>query len=75
MLDGLLGRRFRVTTSIRLLTLRPQLFTYALGRGPEYHDTRDLRTLYADWRDAGLTLRELVSLIVLSRPFLLRRAE
>ncbi len=52
-----------------------QLFTYALGRGPEFHDSRTLRALYADWRAAGLSLRELIVLIATSRPFTMRRGE
>jgi hypothetical protein len=52
-----------------------QLFTYALGRGPEAYDQPVIDTLTTEWSRAGMRLRDLVMRIVLSDSFRQRRGE
>jgi hypothetical protein len=50
-----------------------QLFTYALGRGPAFHDKDDLAMIEAGFRDDGLRLRALARHIIVSEAFRWRR--
>lgn len=52
-----------------------QLFTYALGRGPEDYDQATLDRIAAAWSADGMRLRDLVTRIVLSDSFRQRRGE
>ena len=52
-----------------------KLFTYALGRGIESHDTAHLSHVAQGFRDSELSLPELVALIATSDPFRMRRGE
>lgn len=52
-----------------------KVFTYALGRAPAATDRAYLETIDEDFRAEGLSLRQLMKLVVLSEPFLYRRGE
>lgn len=52
-----------------------QLFTYALGRGPERYDRDDLTAITQAFVSGGYHFRELAESIVLSDAFRMRRAE
>jgi hypothetical protein len=52
-----------------------QLFTYALGRGPEAYDKDDLEAITTGFVGAGQKFGELVAQVVLSDAFQRRRAE
>lgn len=52
-----------------------QMTTYALGRGVERWDAADLQSIEIQWRRAGLRLRDLIELVVLSDAFTQRRGE
>ncbi|MDP3277668.1 MAG: DUF1592 domain-containing protein [Deltaproteobacteria bacterium] len=52
-----------------------QMLTYALGRGLNENDDAQLAQLDGQWRSSGLRLRTLITQIVLSDAFRLRRAE
>jgi hypothetical protein len=52
-----------------------QLFTYALGRGPEAYDDADLASITDAFASGGYKLRGLIEQIVLSDAFRMRRGE
>ena len=49
------------------------MLTYALGRGLEYYDARAVRKIAGDLAQSGYRFSALVSAIVKSEPFRLRR--
>ena len=52
-----------------------QLFTYALGRGPERYDDPDLDDISRSFVDGGYHFRQLAELIATSEAFRYRRGE
>jgi hypothetical protein len=52
-----------------------KVFTYALGRAPGTPDAFYLTSIDTDFRGGGMTLRELIHLLVVSEPFRYRRGE
>ncbi|NUP08140.1 MAG: DUF1592 domain-containing protein [Polyangiaceae bacterium] len=52
-----------------------KVFTYALGRAPANTDRAYLETIVEDFQASGLSLRELLKLVVTSEPFMYRRGE
>ena len=51
-----------------------KLLTYALGRGVEYHDRPAIRRIVHDAAPGGYTWSSLVTGIIRSTPFQMRRA-
>jgi hypothetical protein len=54
--------------------LTEKLLTYALGRGVEYHDRPAVRRILRDAKAGGYTWSSLLTGIVRSTPFQMRRA-
>ena len=57
-----------------VLTLTQKLLTYALGRGLEYYDAPSLRQIMQESRRANYRFASLVTGIVKSTPFQMRKS-
>jgi hypothetical protein len=66
----LLGRREQFVS-----TVTEKLFTYALGRGVEYYDAPAIRRIVREAAPGGYRWSALISGIVKSTPFRMRRSE
>jgi hypothetical protein len=55
-------------------TVAERLLTYALGRGVEYYDQPSIRTIVRETKAGDYRMRDLITAVVLSKPFQMRRS-
>ena len=55
-------------------TVAERLLTYALGRGVEYYDQPTVRAIMRDTKVGEHPLRDMITAVVLSKPFQMRRS-
>jgi cytochrome c551/c552 len=75
--NGPSGLRETMTTSKReefATTVAAKLLTYGLGRGLEYYDQPAVRTILRDSTAGGYRMRDMITAVVMSTPFQMRRS-
>jgi hypothetical protein len=75
--EGPVGLKQAMTTARReefVATVTEKLLTYALGRGVEYYDEPAVRKIIRDSQPNSYRLGDLITGVVMSTPFQMRRS-